>query len=260
MENDLNANDDIPTRGWRHTELTLPDGHRIHAEVCDGDGPVFVLIPGTWGNALTRGPLLAQLDARFQLVCVALGGQDDNWPPPKRFSIPQFGEAVLALCDHLGFDRFFVGGHSLGGMISIDMLRAGPDRVRGVVAMEGWTHWRVKEAAFDHDVDSTLAPGQRRMLAEVRHKLVDRWEPTLRDAFCRMWMQWDGWSILESTDIPVLELWGDRGRTRPCRDLLRIPDRPNIRLEWIAGVSHDLPVEAPEQAAVLINQFIKECS
>lgn len=241
---------------WHETALETPDGCRITAVIREGPGPTLVLIPETWGNADTRGPLLERLDRDLNLVCVSLAGQDANWPPPAQPSIPQFSAHVMALADQIGLGRFFVAGHSLGGMVSTDLLRYGPDRILGAISIEGWPHWTVKEDAFANDTDSTLTDAQRRFLADVRRRLLDRWDPAFRARYCAVWREWDGRDILNATPVPVLEIWGDRGRTRPSRAVMRIPDRPTIELAWIANASHNLLVEAPDQLAGLLNHFL----
>jgi len=242
---------------WSDVEHLAPSGNRIRAKVRSGSDPALVLVPGTWGNAQIRSQLIEQLDRSRMLVCVALAGQDDNWPPPQQPSIVQFSGDLLSLVDRLGLERFFVGGNSLGGMISIDMLRLCPDRLLGALPIEGWTHWEVSQDAFQGDTSSTLDDAQRDYLEQVRAKLLDRWDPELRTRYNTMWKRWDGWETLAATQIPVLEIWGDRGRTRPSRDQLRIPDRENIQLKWISGASHNLLVEAPERLAELMNDFMK---
>jgi 3-oxoadipate enol-lactonase len=235
-------------------------GNRIQAEVRKGAGPGLVLIPGTWGNAQTRTPLVERLDRERLLVCVALAGQDDNWPPPQHPSIPQFSEDVLDLADNLGLPQFFVGGHSLGGMIAIDMLRLCPERILGAISIEGWTHWGVSKDAFQGETSNTLDNGQQRFLQQVRNRLLDRWQPQLRKAYGTMWTKWNGQDTLDTTPIPVLEIWGDRGRPQPAREQMRIPERQNIRLEWITGVSHNLLIEAPQRLAELMNDFTRAIS
>ena len=69
---------------WGQIEHEAPSGNRIQAMVHNGRGQVLVLIPGTWGNAQTRTPLVEKPDRDVMLVCVALAGQDDNWPPHRK--------------------------------------------------------------------------------------------------------------------------------------------------------------------------------
>ena len=240
---------------WQQIEHRAPSGNRVLAQVREGRGQPLVLLAGTWGNAATRAPLVAALAADLRLVCVALAGQDDNWPP-RRFGIPLFSEDVRSLLGTLGPARCFVAGHSLGGMIAVDLLRLCPERLAGVITLEGWPHWTVQRDAFQDDVASTLTPAQRARREQERRRLLDRWEPEQRAAFATMWREWDGRAILAATRVPVLSVWGDRGRPRPSRALLGLPAGEHVHLAWLPGVSHDLPLEAPAPVAALITRFI----
>jgi pimeloyl-ACP methyl ester carboxylesterase len=239
----------------RFVSLAIDDAISITARIRDGEGPAFINIPGTWGNMYTRGPLMDRLDPSLCVVNVALPGQDDNWPPPDNPSIPAFSDMVLLLADHLGIERFFVGGNSLGGMISVDMLRF-PERVIGAIPIEGWTHYTVSGNAFGKDVTSTLLTEQTELLAEVRVKLLGKWDSESRERYASVWRQWNGWDILNASELPVLEIWGDRGRERPSLETMQIPDHPNIEVHWVTGCSHSLLVEAPDEVADAINGFI----
>jgi pimeloyl-ACP methyl ester carboxylesterase len=55
----------------------------------------------------------------------------------------------------------------------------------------------------------------------------------------------------------VLELWGDRNQPHPSREVMQIPDRPKIELQWITGASHFLPLERPAEVAAAVNAFVR---
>jgi pimeloyl-ACP methyl ester carboxylesterase len=50
-----------------------------------------------------------------------------------RYSMPIFGEQVIALLDHLEVDQAVVAGTSLGANVSLEAAAAAPERVRGMV-------------------------------------------------------------------------------------------------------------------------------
>lgn len=241
----------------RLVQLTRADGTRITGRVREGSGPSLILVPGTWGNMHTRGRLMERLDPDLNIVNVALPGQDDNWPPPADPSIPAFTSDVLRLADHLGLERFFIGGNSLGGMISIDMIRIAEERLLGVITLEGWTHWTALPDAFGDNVHDTLTPEQAAAVAAERRKLLDRWDPAMRARYGTIWREWDGSETLKNATVPILSVWGDRGNPRPSREALKVPDKRNIELFWVANVSHNLLVEAPDIVAEKMNEFIR---
>ena len=62
--------------------------------------------------------------------------------------VEQFAEDVLLISDLAGLQRFYVGGHSIGGMVALEVGRASPGRVKGIVSVEGWTDYRVQAAGL----------------------------------------------------------------------------------------------------------------
>ena len=216
------------------TVTDLPDGTSVHVVSEPGTrndaGPTFVLLAGTWGNASVRGPMVSRIDPAIEVVHVTLPGQDDNWPPPAidGMSIERFSEVVIQAINSVGIERFSIGGHSLGGMIAIHMLSLCPDRIASAVSLEGWSHFTVSQNAFGTDTDSTLSDSQRATLGEIRNNVLSRWPDDLRIGYSSMWRKWDGRDTLAATDIPVLELWGDRGREPVSRHTMQIPEKGNI--------------------------------
>lgn len=105
----------------------------------DGHGQPRVLALHGWlDNAASFVPLAACLPA-VELVLLDLPGhgQSDHLPA----DVPYTGVAainqVLGAADALGWDRFHLLGHSMGAGIASLVAAAVPDRVQGLVAIEG---------------------------------------------------------------------------------------------------------------------------
>lgn len=226
-----------------------------------GAGPTsrsaLVLIPGSYDDARTFAGMLERFDADREIVVVELRGHGGSWPPPADGSVEQFAGDVLRAVDALRLRPFFVGGHSIGGMVALQVAAARPSSVRGVIAIEGWTTHRAVEDAFGGDVIGTLSPELLALRQELRRPVMERWTPRQVDEFREIWKRWDGSAFLRTTDLPVLELYGDRGKPRPGRGRLHVPDRDNIELRWIGGASHCLQIEAPAEVARACMEFIR---
>ncbi|HEY7456105.1 MAG TPA: alpha/beta hydrolase [Solirubrobacterales bacterium] len=110
-------------------------GYRIaYEEYGEGDRPI-VLVHGLLMNRRMferLGPALASRGNR--VVCVDLLGHGDSDQPDdlRLYSMPLFGEQLLALLDHLGVERAVVGGTSLGANVSLELAVRHPDRVEGL--------------------------------------------------------------------------------------------------------------------------------
>lgn len=242
-----------------HHQIPITDG-TLSCYRRTGVGPTLVLIPGTWGDARKYGPTVQYLDPSFDLILLEKRGLGQSWPPPETASIEQCARDAMTVLDVLGVKTFYVGGHSLGGMISIEIGRQQPDRVRGVISIEGWTNSKVAADAFQSDMKSTQTPALQTLLAEYRKEVTQKWTPEQMKMFGTIWRQWDGSAFLASTALPILELYGDRNREQPARAKLGLPESDNIRLKWFHGASHSLLVERPMGVALAINQFVAETS
>lgn len=242
---------------YRQGTVKRPDGATIAYYVREAAGPNLVLIPGSFNDHRVFDRMVEQLPAHLGVIVVELRGHGASQPATLAPSMGLFADDVLGVVDALGLRRYFVGGHSIGGMLTTEIAGRRPRQVAGAIPMEGWTHHLVSPEAFGSDNASTMTAQQQRINQEQRERVLSKLTPAERTAFASVWRQWDGHAILESTPVPFLELWGDRGRARPSRAKLRIPERDNIELAWIGGSSHSLLIEAPGEVARHTAQFIQ---
>jgi pimeloyl-ACP methyl ester carboxylesterase len=97
-----------------------------------GDGPPLLLLAGLgcdrdfWAGHL---PLLA---GRVRAIAPDNRGSGESAAGPGPYSAREMAGDALALLDELGVDRVDVVGHSLGGMIALEMALAAPSRVRSL--------------------------------------------------------------------------------------------------------------------------------
>lgn len=236
--------------------VTTPDGATIAYHVRDAAGPNLVLIPGSWGDYRVYDRLVEKLDPHLRVVIVELRGHGQSQPPTLTPSMGLFAEDVLRVTDALQLDRFFVGGHSIGGMLAIEIGGRRPAQVAGVISLEGWAHHTVQKDAFGADKAPLLTAAEEAQNKANRARVLGKLTAQETAAFAAVWRSWDGGPILESIAAPVLEVWGDRGQPRPSRKTMHIPERGNIELVWMAGSSHSLLIQRPGEVAAAINGFV----
>src|SRR3979411_2764179 len=102
-----------------------------------GEGPrPLVLLPGLLLPRTMHYPLARALAAHGnRVICLdPLGhGESDRPRDMWRYSMPLFGEQVVALLDHLELEQAVVGGTSLGANITLEVAMQAPERLRGLV-------------------------------------------------------------------------------------------------------------------------------
>ncbi|MSU65934.1 MAG: alpha/beta hydrolase [Opitutus sp.] len=221
--------------------------------------PVLVLVPETHGDRAQffESSFLTNLPASLGLVVVESRGQGRSWPPPNpaQATIERYASDVLEVVGALQPPVWFIGGHSLGGMIAIEIAGRKPAGLRGVIALEGWAQARVQREAFPEITPRTEAQrADARAQREERYR-TQRWSVEEVAALGQAWIKWTaGEKILGDISYPVLSVWGERGLpVRPGREKLLLPDKPNIALVWIQGADHyvtDPPFAAEVAAAI----------
>jgi pimeloyl-ACP methyl ester carboxylesterase len=108
------------------------NGIDLHHEL-RGNGPPLLLIAGLASDVATWVPVRDVLGARYSLVTVDNRGCGRTTPVDAPISVPQMADDCAALLDALGLERAHVLGHSMGGMIALELAARHPTRVDRLV-------------------------------------------------------------------------------------------------------------------------------
>lgn len=242
-------------------EITARSGvHELYAYYLDeGSSRNLALIPGSYTHHSIWEPVIEGAGIDANILLIELPGFGKSRPRSPDGTIEEFTELSLRLVDAAGIERFFVGGHSIGGMMAIEMLDHAGGRLDGIISCEGWTHASVESDAFGGLKNETLTDEQNALRS--RYGTIGRtgWTDEEIKRYCRIWRKWEkGRRLLENATVPVLEIWGDRGlEQRPSQDQLQIPRKPNIELVWLEHCGHSMLVQHPRQVGLLIAGFIE---
>jgi pimeloyl-ACP methyl ester carboxylesterase len=112
------------------------DGRRlVYDEYGSGNRPL-VLVHGLLLSRRMHAPLARALAERGnRVICLDLLGHGESDRPQDmwRYSMPLFGEQIVALLDHMGIDEAVVAGTSLGANATLEAACQAPERLRGMV-------------------------------------------------------------------------------------------------------------------------------
>ena len=100
--------------------------------VVEGDGPIgLVLIPERGEDVLgVVGHYLAE-EAGFHVVRIGYRSAGGDGEPTRADRVAD----VLAVLDHIGLDRAWIGGHGFGGTVAREFVAAHADRSNGLLLL-----------------------------------------------------------------------------------------------------------------------------
>ncbi|MGL6210597.1 MAG: alpha/beta fold hydrolase [Paracoccaceae bacterium] len=109
-------------------------GIRLHYEI-GGNGPPLILIAGMMSDSASWGPIVAPLEQRFTVIRPDNRTCGRTVPQDAPAGLAEWAGDAVALLGHLRIARAHVAGHSLGGLIALQMAALAPARVDRLVLL-----------------------------------------------------------------------------------------------------------------------------
>lgn len=118
--------------------LSFDDRPELAILCADEGGPPVIALHGWLDNALSFAPLRGHFE-RLDPACLDFPGHGESPPRPvsSRYHFDDYVFDVLAAADALGWRRFHLVGHSLGGAVASVLAAACPARVLSLSVVEG---------------------------------------------------------------------------------------------------------------------------
>lgn len=279
-----------PDRGWKsvnwsmYTHDAIIRGRRIHyADM--GSGPAALLIHGQGASWQWWLRILPTVATHGRVIAVDLAGFGESDPIAAGDDV--FFEhvaTIVSLLDHLGLARAVVVGHSMGGLIALQLACDHPERVSGLMLTDAGganispdrLRWILAGLRLGHAIFSVpwvprvvantrwlrtvlFAPGIHNRQSLSEHLAVEILPRMAAPGFVQSLEA--GAALLnhvrpEDVACPSLVVWGARDRILPLSTghslISKIPD---ARLVVLEGVGHCPMLEAPDRFSQLLADF-----
>jgi pimeloyl-ACP methyl ester carboxylesterase len=135
--------------------------------------------------------IIDSLDGRYDIYAPDLRGRGQSADLPGPFGLAAHVRDLTALLDHYSLEKVVYVGHSLGAYIGLELARAAPERIAGLVLVDGGIGLPLPQGADPEEVlRAVLGPAIERL--ELSYPDADayiqfwRGHPALQDA--------DAWS------------------------------------------------------------------
>ncbi|MFC5154269.1 alpha/beta hydrolase [Streptomyces amakusaensis] len=127
----------------------------------DGVGEPLLLLHGIGHHWQAWEPVIRVLAAERDVIAVDLPGFGVSSPLPEgvRYDLSTVGSILGSLCAALGLERPHVAGNSLGGLLALELGRAG--LARSVTALSPAGFWNERERVYAYGTLKALRAGAR---------------------------------------------------------------------------------------------------
>jgi pimeloyl-ACP methyl ester carboxylesterase len=239
-----------------------------------GTGPVRVLaLHGWFGSARAWKPLAELLDpARFSVAYFDYRGYGARIDQTGDYSLEEIAADALQLADELGWPRFHLMGHSMGGKAILRTLLAAPDRVGSLLAIapvpvaavpfddptwqlfsSATTDIASRRAIIDHSTGGRLSKHWIAALAD------QSWSDSTQEAFgayLKAWAQTDFLAQCAGIEAPLHLVVGehDRSITAELMQATTLQWFPHATLEVMGGAGHYPADETPVALATSVEK------
>ncbi|MBL8484734.1 MAG: alpha/beta hydrolase [Rhodocyclaceae bacterium] len=241
-----------------------------------GRGPHKVmLLHGWFGTARGWGPFVDSLDRQAYSWCfMDYRGYGAAKSRQGKHSMAEISADALELADALGWDKFSLVGHSMGGMAIQRVLADAPARVRKLVALTpvpasgvpfdaaGWEFFSAAAGSAEtRRAILDLTTGNRLtgvwLDAMVRASLASSTPEAFSD-YLTAWAKTDFAAEIQGNPVPILVLCGatDPALTADFMQQTYMQCYPNATLEVLPNSGHYPMFETPVALATRVQAFL----
>ena len=217
--------------------------------------PPLLFLHGTGCDASDWIPVTKNLARNQRCIALDFRGHGQSSVPTQPFTLDSLAEDVEHCARHLNLHELVIVGHSLGGMVAMEVARRS-SCVGGLVLLEGWTSLSSAGSAFN--AGRFYGSLSQAMIAQIQRKAEatrNRFEAAIWHGFWESVKNFDAYAYLQDARVPILEVFGGMGRNDLTQEKLRVPFNPNIQWIWVPNAGHYLSHECPVEVAEVISNL-----
>ncbi|MGI8793600.1 MAG: alpha/beta fold hydrolase [Acidimicrobiales bacterium] len=235
----------------------------------DGAGEALLLVSGLGQVGRRWRRVVSLLNDTYTVVTFDNRETGGTGPSEDGFALADIATDALDLMSTLGHERFFLGGISMGGMISQEIIRLAPDRVKAAVLLS--THRGAPHAIPPPD-PSVLMPTDDRpiwaklsgpgyaqahpdVIAEETQLSVE--SATLPAGYGRQMqaiMSFDPGDAVRDSGVPIVVAHGDADPLVPYDNGVNLAKHLGVELVTYPGAGHVLESERATEVADLMRR------
>jgi pimeloyl-ACP methyl ester carboxylesterase len=247
------------------------NGVRLAFEDRGAGKPAFVFVHGWTCDRSFFAPQADHFARRHRVVSVDLRGHGESDKPPGPYPVATFAEDIAEIVEQAQLGKVVAVGHSLGGLIVLQMAASFPDRVAGIVMVdppplvpppERLAALEAMAAALEAGDDGPrrqfiesmfLPTSDRRLIAQITTAMLAA-PGHVAAAAMRGAVAFDIAAAASACRAPALLIAANPQRNPPHLVTQRLP---NLVLGCTVGAGHFNQLETPDQINAMIEALLR---
>jgi pimeloyl-ACP methyl ester carboxylesterase len=248
------------------------DGLKLYYERAGTGEPELLFVHGWCCDHTAFQPQIDHFATTHTVTALDLRGCGQSDRPEEGYAIRDFADDLAGLCEEVGIEKPVVVGHSLGGIIGLELAARHPKVPRALVLVDPTPIDSLPENAkfFSSATEQLAAPGgedfRRSWVENMGLPRDEELARSIVDLMCSVPLPiateairginaWDGAAALGLCSLPTLLL---RAGLADKPDALRLRAiKPDLKVGITVGAGHFHQLEVPEQVNAMIERFLE---
>ena len=245
------------------------DGLNIHSTTTGAGPATLVLVHGWTCDESSWAAQVPALAKKYRVITVDLPGHGRSGAPANgKFSMELFARAVEAVRAEARADKIVLVGHSMGAPVIRQYARLYPDRVAGLIAVDGPLDMRQFPGDFKPPA-LTGPEGLKLREGMIRGMFTPQTSPDVQQKVLSMMLKAPEATAIgamgsmmdpslrkaDVTPMPALAVWAGTNQQMPNVDEAR-KTLPKFEQTKVEGTGHFLMMEKPEEFNRLLTAFV----
>ncbi len=246
------------------------DGVKLFFEDTGSGEPPVLLVHGWTCDHTYMAPQVEHFRRSHRVIAVDLRGHGQSDKPQQDYTMSAFADDLAWLCGQLKVKKPIVIGHSMGGVIGVELAARFPDVPGAVVTLDSpIVPPRELVDGIAPTIPALRGPDyrevQRKMVTEMlflptddparKARIVDAMssapQHVMASAFENIFS--DTAATAAACKVPLLILMA----AQPLSDVIRLRQVcPNVIIGQTVGAGHFHQLEVPEQVNAMIDRFL----
>lgn len=238
-----------------HMDFISSDGVRLHYELHGSEGEPLVLVHGFTGDITDWQHQIPEFSRTHRLLVADNRGHGHSDAPADASSITieRMADDIEALASHVGFERYHLLGHSMGGAIAQEIALRSPAKLLSLILED--TSCRFA----GHKLESPQPP--RPLPPERQRQVFERMSRMKPETLLAGWQALMSWQGTEQRAPRIgtntLIIYGTHDAPAlidGCRQLARLI--PASKLVIVEEAAHCPQEERPEEFNAVLRRFL----